>query len=380
MQTAAAYLPGSLVPLRVEGIPSPYKVRFVGEGAIRGSNFAVPLHADPGTTTVIAYNARGIAQRELRIASPPSGRGPIVAVASYDSGVTLHDARTFAELGTLAIGGGPGDVAFDANGRLATGDTVGAGVTIASLSPWDVATSPNVPTVDEIAFDAQSHAVLATNRSLENGQGALTRVGADGTVARVQLGLTAEGLAVDARHRRAYVANVNDGTVSVVDIDTMHELRRIPVVERAFGLALSSAGDALYVVSNESVSSPFAHAGSVVRLVIDGSHARVSARSGRLVFPVSAALDEQDRRLFVTDEHDDLVYVFDPATLRETHARLRTCRTPWKPFYDAHDRRLYVPCARADRVDAFDARTLRRVAHAPFATGGYPLSVSVWHP
>jgi hypothetical protein len=39
-----------------------------------------------------------------------------------------------------------------------------------------------------------------------------------------------------------------------------------------------------------------------------------------------------------------------------------------------------VPCAGADAVDAFDTRTLRRAAHAPFATGGYPLAVAVWHP
>lgn len=380
VQNAASYLPGSLVPLRVEGIPSPYKVRFVGEGAIRGSNFAIPLHADPGSTTVIAYNARGLAQHELRIAPTPSATSALVAVASYETGIALHDARTFAAVGTLAIGGGPSDVAVDPAGRLATGDTVGSGVTIASLSPWDVATSPNVPVVDEVGFDATSRAVFATNRSLDDGRGALTRINADGTVVQLPLGTTSEGLAIDAAHRRVYVANVNDGTVSIVDADAMRELRRVPAIERAFGLTLSADGRTLYVVSNESVTSPFAQAGSIVRFEIDGTQLRARARSGRLSFPVAAAFDERARRVFVTDEHDDDVYVFDAQTLRETHARLRTCRTPWKPFFDGTAHRLYVPCARADRVDVFDTRTLRRVPHAPFVTGGYPLAVAIWHP
>lgn len=380
MQSVGAYLPGSLVPLRVEGMPSPFKVRFIGEGAIRGSNFVIPLHAQPGVTTILAYNARGIAQHELRIAAPPSAHTPFLAVASYDTGIVLHDPASFAPLGTLGIGGGPSDVAIDAAGRIAAGDTIGAGVTFATLAPWDVATIPNVPVVDEVAFDATTHAVFATNRSIENGSGAVTRINPDGTVVQLPLGATSEGLAIDAAHRRLYVANVNDGTVSIVDLDAMRELRRVPVIERAFTLTLTPNGRALYVVSNESVTSPFAHAGSVVRLDVRTLQPRIVARSARLSFPVGAALDTSMRRLYVTDEHDDSVYVLDANTLRERAAPLRTCTTPWKPLYDDQSKRLYVPCARADQIDVFDTRTLRRVRGAPFATGGYPLALAIWRP
>jgi DNA-binding beta-propeller fold protein YncE len=80
----------------------------------------------------------------------------------------------------------------------------------------------------------------------------------------------------------------------------------------------------------------------------------------------------------VTDEDTDAVDVLDARTLGIVHAPLHTCTTPWKPTIDRH--RLFVPCAGSDQVDVFDTATLQRVPGAPFATGGYPLSVAIWNP
>jgi DNA-binding beta-propeller fold protein YncE len=93
-------------------------------------------------------------------------------------------------------------------------------------------------------------------------------------------------------------------------------------------------------------------------------------------FPLGIALDERRGRLFVTDESTSEVYVLSARNLRTLHAPLQTCSTPWRPRVAAG--RLYVPCARANSVDVFELRTLRRVAGAPFATGGFPLSVALW--
>jgi len=86
-------------------------------------------------------------------------------------------------------------------------------------------------------------------------------------------------------------------------------------------------------------------------------------------------LDER-HRLFVTDEARDVVYVLDSRTLVALRKPLTTCRTPWRPRIA--NGRLFVPCARADKVDVFDLASLRRVSGAPFATGGFPLSVALW--
>jgi DNA-binding beta-propeller fold protein YncE len=307
----------------------------------------------------------------------PDSLHDFIAVATYDDGIILHDPLSFAMRSTLAVGGAPGDVAIDLNnGLLGTGTTDGDTATIAHLQPWSVTRIEHVPETDEVAFDSQSHAFYVTDRDV-NGAGAVTRIGADGTTSRRVLGLTAEGLVVDSAHRRLYVANVNDATVSIVDADSLVELQRFKAIDRAFALALSPDGSRLYVVSNQSVSSPFAAPGAVIAIDVSARTPHIVARSAALSFPVGIVYDAARRQLFVTDERENRVDVLDPRTLKAVHAPLETCETPWKPAIDRG--RLYVPCARADEVDVFDTTTMRRVHGAPFVTGGYPLAVAVWH-
>jgi DNA-binding beta-propeller fold protein YncE len=185
-------------------------------------------------------------------------------------------------------------------------------------------------------------------------------------------------LALDQHRGIIYVGNVNDGTVLAVDMQTMRPIRRIPAVPRVFGIALSGAGNTLFAVANQSAGSQFQAAGFVAAIDLRGSRSRIVARSRNLRFPLGVAYDPQRDRVFVTDEERNLVYVLDARTLRDAAPPLPTCNTPWKPYYDAPSQRLFIPCARANKIDVFDARSLRRVRNAPFATGGYPLAVSVW--
>jgi hypothetical protein len=371
------YFPGSTLAVRVDGFSPPYHVALLGAGSFHSDGtYEVSGTAAPAETLLVAGNRGGLAARIVRIAAPPPPSEPLLAVASYDDGVVFHDARRFSVLGILATGGAPSDDAIDASGRVASTDTQGTAVTVASLSPWRVSHISNVPFGDEIATDDALNALFVTNRDV-GGNGALTRVASDGSVAMVVTGRTAEGLAIDQRRQLVYVANVNDDTVAVVNARSMHVVRRFPAVPRVFSLALSPDGLRLYAVSNQSAASPFAAPGAVVAIDLRGPRPRVVARSGDLDFPIGEALDARSGTLFVTDEELDVVDVLDARTLAAKRAPLATCRTPWKPTIDPAGR-LFVPCARADRIDAFDTRTLHRLPHAPFATGGYPLAVAVW--
>lgn len=372
------YLPGSILPARVDGFPPPYRVALLGQGSLRDDGaYVVPPGASPGTSTLVAGNAGGLAYRRVRIGAPPASRAALLAVASYDDGVIFHDAHTFSVLGVLATGGTPSDVAIDASGRAAVTDTQGSDVTIATLSPWDVSRAGGVPFGDSIAVDDQTRAIFVTNRDVD-GNGALSRIGSNGRVNSVITGRTAEGLAIDERRQLVYVANVNDGTVAVVDARSMRVVRRFAAIARVFSLALSPDGLRLYAISNQSAGSPFAAPGAAIAIDLRRRPPRVTARSGELTFPLGAALDATGGRLFVTDEERDVVDVLDSRTLAPRHAPLPTCRTPWKPTLDTASARLYVPCARDDKIDVFDARTLGRVRGSPFATGSYPLAVAVW--
>lgn len=374
------YFPGSWIALRIEGFDAPFDLALVGAGALRGLYYQLPNDAAAGSATLVAGGRSGAAMRTVRIVSPPRAEQSLLAVASYDaSGVVFHQAQPpWAIAGVLGVGGAPADVAFNAAGALAAADTTGDSYTIATQAPWNVHRAPGAPLADELAFDPHTGALFISNRSVGQA-GALTRISATGEIAQTPLGLTSEGLVIDSVRRRVYVANVNDGTVSIVDADTMRERERFFVVERAFALALDTSRQRLYVVSNESITSPFGAAGSIVAVDVRGERPRIVGHSARMAFPVGIALDSSMQHLFVTDEHDDTIDVLDATSLRQVHAPLATCRTPWKPTFDAATDRLFVPCARADEVDVVNARTLRRLPGAPFPTGGYPLAVAIRH-
>lgn len=373
------YLPGSIIPLRIDGFDAPYHATLLGPGRLLPNGaYQIPDGAFSGSALLVAGNTAGLAATNLRIGTPPHAGHSFLVVASYDDGLVFHNAD-FSVLGVLATGGTPSDTAIDGLGRIAVTDTQGSALTVARLSPWSVARINGVTLGDELAIDATTHAIFVTDRDAD-GSGGLTRVSLDGTVTRVATGSTAEGLAVDERRQLVYVANANDGTIAVVDAQSMRVVRRFRAVSRIFSLALSNDGRRLYGISNQSAGSPFAAPGSAVAISLDGRLPRVITRSGDLVFPIGATLDSTSRTLFVTDEELGLVYVLDAATLRPKHAPLLTCSTPWKPLFDGVDQRLYIPCAGANAIDVFDGRTLHRIPRAPFATGSYPLAVAVWHP
>ncbi len=373
------YLPGSVIPVHVDGFAPPYHTLLFGTGRLLpGGLYQIPQEATPGSALLVAGNAAGLAATTVRIGRPPSVERSLLIVASYDDGVVFHDARNFSVLGVLATGGAPSDVAVDALGRIAVTDTQGNSLTLATLSPWSVARVEGVVFGDEVAIDRASGAIFVTDRDT-NGTGALTRVSSRGYVSRVATGVTAEGLAIDERRQIVYVANVNDGTVAAVDARSMRIVRRFQAVARVFSLALSADGTRLYGTSNQSAGSPFAAPGSAVALAVRGPP-HVIARSGDLGFPLGAALDPKTQTLFVTDEGFGEIDVLDSRTLRRKSAPLRTCATPWEPSLDSASERLYVPCAGANAIDAFDTRTLRRIRGAPFATGSYPLAVAIWRP
>ncbi|HET7814878.1 MAG TPA: hypothetical protein VFL13_10945 [Candidatus Baltobacteraceae bacterium] len=366
------YLSGSRIPLQLTGVPGRSSFAVSGPGSVTGSVFEAPYVTQSTQTGIIGAAQGALAYRDVRIEPAPQAGRALIAVASYDNGVTLHDPQTFAILGYLAIGGPPGDVAFTARGDILAPDTDGNILAWATRSPWHVKYIEGVALGNEVAADERTGNAFVSNRDV-NGAGALTRVTPAGTVTRVVTGITAEGLAVDPERSVVYVGNVNDRTVAAIDASTMNVRHKVPSVLRTFGIALDAKKQILYTVAN--ISSDM-HSGNGFVEAIDVRTGKAIARSGPMVFPLGAALDAQRDRLFVTDESSDEVYVLDARTLRTVHAPLLTCHTPWRPriFHE----RLYVPCTRSDNVDVVDTRTLRRVARAPFATGGFPLSVAVW--
>lgn len=368
------YVSGSRLPVSASGVTGRVSFSLVGPGEIDGSSFVAPAVSQATTATIIASARGAVAVRKVHIVPAPAARTPLLAVATYHNGIALHDPKTFRLIGYMPIGGAPGDVAFTTRGALVAPNTDGDTMATIARDPWRLHSVQNVALGNEVAVDASTGNVFVSNRDA-GGYGALTRITPQGHLTRVKTGDTAEGLAIDAARGIVYVGNVNDNSVAVVDAASMRVLRKIPSVPRTFGIALDPRAQRLFVVSNTSPSMP-QHSGYVAAIDLARTNPRIVQRSARMIFPIGAAIDLQSARLFVTDEVKDAVFVLSTKTLREVHAPLTTCSTPWRPSIARG--RLYVPCANADKVDVFDLRSLHRVKGAPFSTGGFPLSVALW--
>lgn len=371
---AGPYFPGSVIRLEALGAVGPVVYSALGGGTLENGTYVVPAVDAPSTETLVASASRAIATAAIRLAPAPSLR-PFVAVASYDNGIALHDARTFALLGYLATSSAVGDVAVAPDGRIFAPDTDGTTMVTVERKPWRVRTTANVLAGNEVVYDARTHAAYVSDRDAEGG-GAVTKIPDDGgPPVRVHTGVTPEGLALDASRSLLYAGNVNDASVAVLDTRTMRVVRRIPSVQRTFGIALDAAAQRLYVVSNTTRSAQSA-GGFVAAIDLRGPSPHVVRRSPTLRFPLGAALDARRSHLFVTDESANVVYVLDPLTLGVTRV-LPTCRTPWRPHVDG--RYLYIPCMRSNAFDVYTLDKLRRLRGAPFVTGGTPLGVASWN-
>jgi DNA-binding beta-propeller fold protein YncE len=370
---AGPLISGSRVLVEATGLQGTFSLSLVGPGRIEGHDYIAPSVDRPQTATLVASSSGTVAYGTVTIVPPPAPRRALIAVASYDDGIALHDARSFALLGYAGIGGPAGDVAFGKNGDIFAADTDGDILTAIKRNPWTVQRIAGVSEGNEIAVDARSGNVFVSDRDA-GPTGALTRITPEGDVMLVRTGNTAEGLTIDEARQLVYVGNVNEQSVAVVDARTMRLLRKLPSVNRTFGVALDPRRQRLYVVSN---SSPGMNGkGGYVAEIDAGRVPRIVRRSAYFTFPLGIAFDAQHRRLFVTDEAKDMVYVLRDDTLAAARAPIRTCGTPWRPHITGG--LLFVPCAHDNRIDVLSLRTLRRVAGAPFATGGFPLSVASW--
>lgn len=364
------YISGSRVPLSISGITEPYALAVLGIGSIANTIFTAPLVSGPTSTTIIGAASGVIGLATIATVPPPAANRPLIAVATYDNGLALHDPNTFAIVGYVGMGEAPGDVAIARDGTIFAPSTTGSTLFSFARNPWRMNETSNVPLGNEVAVDRQTGDIFVSDRDI-GGRGALTRVTRSGQVLRIVTGETAEGLAIDERAQIVYVGNVNDSSVLAVDARSMKPLGRISTGPRPFGITLDQQDQRLFVVSNAS-SPP---GGYVAGYDLRKSVQHPTVRSRRFVFPLGAVYDPTHRRVFVTDEAANLVYVLDGRTLAQTQHPLATCVTPWRPSIDLRRGRLYIPCARANRVAAYDLRTLRPLPGSPFVTGGFPLSV-----
>ncbi|HZV80039.1 MAG TPA: SMP-30/gluconolactonase/LRE family protein [Candidatus Binatus sp.] len=384
----ASVFAGSSIALQarlVGGDPStPVQWTVVGPGSVSAAGvYSAPAHA--GGSAIVVAHADGVsAAARVRISSPP-GDVALLLIACYEgNGIDVRQLTTLARAGIVGAPQDASGMAVDEGRRIAF---VAASERVMFVDLRTMAVHLSVPQRNSRFSGAVELAGAYFAASDNNaGKGAagifVFRVGADGApqlVATVTAGDTPEGMVATSDGRTFYVTNVNSNEVIRYSFDgrgNARETGHVATGNRPYGIALDESRNLLFVTDNDTPtvsgerSRPGLEMFQLPQLRRIGSSISTGSKEA---LPIGVAVDEAAGRVFVTDEGDSNVVVFEVPSLRRI-ATLPTGKWPWTPYLDPHAARLYVPSAHDDAVDVFDTRTLQQV-RPPLQTCAYPTNL-----
>lgn len=189
---------------------------------------------------------RALIVLSLLIAAPAAAETLIVGNKGEDT-VSFIDLATGKERARVATGRLPHEIAVSPDGRQAA-VVAYAGTTI---DVFDVASAAKLRTID-IAPNARPHGLvwLSDGRIVATAEGSksIAVVAPGGAVTGIATDQASSHMvAVSPDRRRAYVANIGSGTVSVIDLAAGRKLRDIATGGKPEGIALTRDGRRLWV-------------------------------------------------------------------------------------------------------------------------------------
>jgi YVTN family beta-propeller protein len=175
---------------------------------------------------------------------------------------------------------------------------------------------------------------------------------------------------VASRAGRAFVANYDDATVSVLDAHSGALLRTVALGQRPTALSVDEAAGRVFTLNSARIDPavPYAASASTSVSVLD-------ARSGALLrtvvpgaLPSALAVDERSGHVFVTNSGDDTVSVLD-ARSGVMLRRVGLDGVPQALAVDAPAQRVFVgtngPPGRLLVLDSWTGRRLHSVVVGP---------------
>jgi DNA-binding beta-propeller fold protein YncE len=211
-----------------------------------------------------------------------------------------------------------------------------------------------------------------------------------------------QGVAVDPRTGRAFVASGEDGDLRRFDVESLRPIWTVRVGDDADNVRFDAATDRIYVGCTAGALAVVGSGGNVLsriplaghpesfqlerqgsRIFVNVPDARhiavVDRKAGKVVgtWPVTGAaanfpmaLDEAGRRLFVGCRDPAALLVFDTETGKPV-ARAEIAGDTDDVFWDGRQRRLYISCGAGflDVVQQGPGDRYERIAHLPTAPG-----------
>ncbi len=311
-----------------------------------------------------ARQSRGAACRLLLwlavLPAPAALAAPFAFVTNQGAdSVSVIDLATFKAVGRIAVGHDPAGVAVSRDGRavyvtlptdgqVSRIDTTNRSVTWsapAGEGPLGVAADPRRDRIYVADWYRHRIAVIDT-------------AGAHRAVDEFVTGKAPSGIAVSADGDRLVVANRDDDTVTVFDLDSRLALATLAVGRAPFGVTLDAAGRRIFVANVQSNDVT----------IIDLKALRVIATVPVGEAPYCIAHDPKRNRIYVTNEQAGTLSVVDLETRREI-AAVAVGEYPEGVGYVTALDRVYVANWLSNDMVAFDPDRLTIAGSVPCEDG-----------
>lgn len=241
----------------------------------------------------------------------PARAGTLV-VANQDGGsATVLDAATLRTVATVPVGVGPHEVAVSPDGRWAVVTNYGSreveGHTL-SVIDLSLSTPGVVRTIDLGAYHRPHGAAFAKGGSLllVTSESSQRLVLVDFASGRVDTALATNGrgshmVAVQRDGRRAWTANIGDGSVTEYDLQARRTGRTYPGAPNDEGIAATPGGVQVWVGSNTGHSVT----------VLDSDKGTAIATLDGFGFPYRVGISRTGNVAVVNDPTSNTVWLFD---------------------------------------------------------------------
>jgi YVTN family beta-propeller protein len=256
----------------------------------------------------------------------PPRAGLLVVANQQGASATVVNAATLQTVATIPVGNGPHEVAVSPDGRWAVvsiyGDRAAPGNTL-SVIDLGVAT-PGVTRTIDLGQYTRPHGVafvLGGSKLAVTSETTQRLVIVDFMSGRVDTALATNGrgshmVAVRRDGRRAWTANIQDGTVTEFDLDMRRTGRTYPAASMDEGIAASPGGTQVWVGSNDQ------H----VVTVLDAANATTLATLEGFGFPYRIGISRSSRVALVNDPVKNRIWIYEVAT-RKLLAELDLSKT-----------------------------------------------------
>ena len=218
-----------------------------------------------------------------------------VAQTEGPAGVAVHTAGT-----TVYVANG----AANSVNRINTADnTALSSISVTAQAPAPVSVAATAPGLAPFVFVAGDSAFPL--------DGVAAIDGTDTVVDSITVGDGARAIALTPDGTKAYVANFDDGTVSVLDVSTpssMGLLTTIAVGGGPSGIAIPATGGKAYVTNSNDDTV------SVIDTTADTSNPLADIALDPASSPSAAAATPDSARVYVTNEGNNDVSIIDTAT------------------------------------------------------------------